>query len=307
MTEYAEIRLAELSALHWALKLPTIRDGRGTRDRAAHELLHFLALHADFKTGRGAFPSVESMADAIGSDRVNVRRKLAGLEELGIIRAMSVEDMAELLEERKAAQGKTAETDWLSMSGGLRDYYEHRFDPEEGGQTPWELAVDDESLWDRMAKDDEERQLSTRDRNLNRHKRYNAKRYGTPPPDCDNEPVSQRHPTTVATTRDPRRNDNKSPSYDNEPVSLRRRSAPLSPSNPHSTAQVTATDRPATPTPPAAPGGERLHSPASGESTGPAWVRGLENAFAAGMVSRQELERIVDLENELAGRVAGRG
>lgn len=330
MTEYAEIRLAELSALHWALKLPSVRDGRGARDRAAHELLHVLALHADFKTGEGAFPSVQSMAEAIGADRSFVRRKLAVLEELGLIRAMDIEEIAELLEDRKAAQGKTAVTDWDSMAGGTQDYYASRFDPEEGGQTAWALAVDDEALWERLAKTEAERQQVAQEKTKTRNKRHNHKRYGTPPPACDGDlgvatcdvPNTVAKGRSVATVSSPscdgansvvRRTEHRratvdSASYDGQNSVVRRRVDPLSPVDPQVTTQATSTDRPATPTPPAAPDGERLHSPRSGESKEPrAWVRGLENAYAASMVSREDLEKILDFEKALMGGVAGRG
>ena len=110
MADFDEIQSQELAALHWAVKLPSIRDGRGARDRAAHELLHVLAVHANLDNGRAAFCAVQTMADALGADRSFVRKKLTLLEELGLIRRMAVEEIAEELEGRKAAKGKEIES-----------------------------------------------------------------------------------------------------------------------------------------------------------------------------------------------------
>lgn len=294
MPDFDEIHRQELAALHWALKLPSIRDGRGARDRAAHELLHFLALHADFKTGEGAFPSVQAMAEAIGADRAFVRRKLATLEQLGLIQRMDVEEIAELLEERKAAQGKAVPTSWADMPGGTQDYYARRFDPEDGGQSAWSLAIDDAQVWNELEKAEHERQLVAQEKTRARHKRHNHLRYGTPPPDCDalNTVAKGRSVATVVSPSydalntvvrrgNRRRTTASSPSYDGQNGVVRRRVDPLSPIDPQGIAQGIATDRPGTRRPPAA-----LDGRCAGE---PGFVRGHAAALAAGMVTAEDL------------------
>ncbi|MBN6037454.1 hypothetical protein [Amycolatopsis sp. 195334CR] len=279
MADFDEIQSEDLTALHWAHRLPPIRDRRGARDRAAHELLHVLATFANLDDGRGAFPSIQSMAEAIGSDRVFVRRKLSLLEELGLIRRMETEEIAELLEERKVARGKAVVTDWAGMAGGTRAYYEARFNSEEGGQTAWALAVDDEALWESLEKIERERQQIARDKTLTRHRRHNSKRYNTPFPeeDCDG-PNTVAKGRSVATVRSPshdgangavRRSDHRratvdSASHDGQKGVVRRRADPLPPLDPQVTAKVTAQDRPGTTPSPAAPDDGRLCS-ATGE------------------------------------------
>ena len=77
---------------------------------------------------------------------------------------------------------------------------------------------------------------------------------------------------------------------------VRRQSDPLPPFNHPSTAVVTSTDRPATSTPPAAPDGGVSRIRTSGPRNGRAWVRGLDNARAAGLVDREDLFELAHTE-----------
>jgi hypothetical protein len=186
MFDFEDVKDSDFPAWDWATYLPPIRDGRGARDHLAHDLLKILARVADWKTGLGAFLSVQTLADTMGMDESLIRRKLAFLVQEGAIRRMSVEEIAERGEGKKHAGGKTVPVDWESMAGGTQDLYTERWDPEVNPRAVamWALAVDDEALWDRLEKAKYERQLTSKTKVLDKHKRHNAKRYGTPPPEA---------------------------------------------------------------------------------------------------------------------------
>lgn len=262
-------------AVRWALALPTIRTGRGHTDDKLRMVAFVLAVHADGETGENSFPGLERIArEAHLSGKKEATEVLARGEELGL--------------------------------------WESEEDASEWGTTQWCLAIDDAELFVRLEKMELERTEHKRQQKSSQWTRYRARQGQSTDPARNSEdgvtgrrvsaPVLQGHSTGTAGSVD-------SPCRVSAPVLQGLPRPTNQPSGPALADQPSGPALAARRTPPSAsPNGDRVHSPQSGQSKEPRrFVRGLENAFAAGMVSRQELEQIADLENELAGRVAGRG